>query len=71
MANDNNEERGQMTVQEAGKMGGEKRKQELGPEGYSELGHMGGQRVSELVQQGKEAEGNGGGNGGEGGGNEQ
>lgn len=31
-----------MTVQEAGKIGGETRKNELGPEGYSELGKMGG-----------------------------
>jgi hypothetical protein len=47
-----------MTVKEAGKMGGEVRKQDLGPEGYSELGHKGGQRVKELIEEGKRVEGN-------------
>ncbi len=54
------EERGSMTVQEAGRMGGQKGGETVvskyGPEHMSQIGHKGGQRVRELIQQGKQAE---------------
>ena len=49
--------KGKMTVEEAGRMGGEKTSETHGPEFYSEIGSKGGQRVRRLIQQGKEHEG--------------
>jgi general stress protein YciG len=53
-------EKGQMTVEEAGRLGGQKggetTRERYGPEFYSEIGHKGGQRVRELIEEGKEAE---------------
>jgi general stress protein YciG len=51
--------RGSMTVEEAGRRGGEKVASERGSEFYSEIGHKGGakggRRVKELVERGKHA----------------
>lgn len=55
------EEKGEMTVEEAGRKGGhkggEKVKEKYGPEFYSKIGHKGGQKVRELIEKGKEEEG--------------
>ncbi|MDI1482094.1 KGG domain-containing protein [Polyangium sp. y55x31] len=59
--------KGQMTVEEAGRkgghIGGEHTRDKYGPEFYSEIGHKGGQRVRELIEEGKQSEGEGGGEG--------
>lgn len=53
--NKNNE--GNMSVNEAGRRGGEATSQTHGREFYEEIGQKGGQRVRELINEGKEAEG--------------
>lgn len=54
------EERGEMTVREAGKKGGQKggntTKQRYGKGFYSEIGTKGGHRVRELIEEGKRSE---------------
>ena len=39
--------KGEMSVREAGKKGGEARKQQLGPEGYKTMGQRGGKMAHE------------------------
>jgi len=56
--NENNKD---MTVQEAGRMGGQTTKKEvqsgeLPKDFYSQIGHKGGEKVKELIEKGKEAE---------------
>jgi general stress protein YciG len=55
-----NAQKGGMTVQEAGKKGGETTKKTHSHEFYQEIGHKGGQkggpRVRELIEEGKELE---------------
>jgi general stress protein YciG len=46
-----------MTVQEAGRKGGQRTAQTHGKEFYEEIGHKGGQRVKELIEEGKRAKG--------------
>jgi len=48
--------KGSMTVQEAGRKGGETVARERGHEFYEEIGHKGGQRVRELINEGKSTE---------------
>ena len=52
----NEKKRGKMTVEEAGRMGGEKTAETHGEEFYSEIGRKGGQKVRRLIREGKEHE---------------
>lgn len=45
--------RGGMTVQEAGRKGGETVLHQRGPEFFAEIGRKGGQKVRELINAGK------------------
>ena len=47
------EKKGEMTVGEAGRKGGEKTAKTHGHEFYEEIGHKGGQKVKELIEAGK------------------
>lgn len=49
------ESTGSMTVQEAGRRGGQRTSQTHGREFYEEIGHKGGQKVKELIEAGKKA----------------
>ncbi len=44
-----------MTVQEAGRRGGQRTAETHGTEFYEEIGHKGGQKVKELIEAGKKA----------------
>ena len=46
--------KGKMTVEQAGRKGGQKTSETHGPEFYSEIGHKGGQKVKRLIEEGKE-----------------
>jgi general stress protein YciG len=48
--------KGKMTVEEAGRLGGEKTSATHGEEFYSEIGRKGGQKVRKLIKEGKEYE---------------
>jgi len=51
------EERGGITVSEAGRRGGERTAQTHSHKFYEEIGQKGGRKVRELVEEGKKAEG--------------
>lgn len=57
-----NPQQGDMTVQQAGHLGGEQTKKEvesgeLPKDFYSEIGHKGGQKVKDLIEKGEQKEG--------------
>lgn len=54
------EPRGGMTVQEAGRKGGQTVLEQRGPDFFSRIGKKGGQKVRELIQAGKRTGGGGG-----------
>jgi hypothetical protein len=50
-------EKGTMSVQEAGRRGGERTSQTHGRDFYEEIGRKGGQKVRELIEEGKKSKG--------------
>jgi general stress protein YciG len=50
---DDKDGKGAMTVQEAGRKGGEAVRSERGHEFYEEIGRKGGRKVRELIEAGK------------------
>jgi general stress protein YciG len=56
MAENEKDNKGDMSVREAGKKGGDATASTHGSEFYSEIGHKGGQRVRELIDEGKKNE---------------
>jgi general stress protein YciG len=56
MANKSQTQGGGMTVREAGRKGGEVTARRHGPAFYEEIGRKGGQKVKELIEQGKRAQ---------------
>ncbi|MGA9140916.1 MAG: Stress-induced bacterial acidophilic repeat motif protein [Methanocella sp. PtaU1.Bin125] len=50
------EVKGEISVREAGRRGGNTTKERHGPEFYRDIGHKGGQKVRELIERGKSAE---------------
>ncbi len=49
------QKKGKMTVQEAGRKGGQTTKNKHGHDFYVEIGRKGGQRVRDLINMGKQA----------------
>jgi general stress protein YciG len=49
------EKKGAMTVSDAGRKGGETTSERYGHEFYEEIGHKGGQKVKQLIEEGKKA----------------
>lgn len=50
------ETKGEISVREAGRRGGNTTKARHGHDFYRDIGHKGGQKVRELIERGKEAE---------------
>lgn len=46
----------EMTVREAGRLGGEAVSKKYGHEHFEEIGRKGGQKVADLIERGKQAE---------------